>query len=462
MSEPRLPAELLTGPFLVVALLVGIGFIVVATTRWKLHPFLALLATAYGLGIAGGLTPTATVNALAGGVGQTVGHIGIVIAFGSVIGMVLEKSGCAVVMANAIVRMIGEGRSVLAMSCTGALVSIPVFCDSGYVILSSLNRSLARQTGQSLATFAVALGMGLYATHCLVPPTPGPLATAGQLRADIGSVILLGFVVSVPIIATTYLYAQFIGRRIHIDPAPPGSVGPERDGPLVTGTRSSAVAAFSPIFLPVVLIALDSVAALPGQPIGNGFARQIIGVFGQPEIALGFGVLLTWFITRHSGREAFGEWCGEGLREAGMVILIVAAGGAMGAVLRETPMASMVGNTLSGLELGRFHILVPFVIAAALKTAIGSSTMAMITTASLISHLLPSLGLASGFGPALATLAIASGAMVVSHVNDAYFWVVTQMSDMTVTQGYRLMTMASAIAGFTGIITVLGLSLFLL
>jgi GntP family gluconate:H+ symporter len=142
--------------------------------------------------------------------------------------------------------------------------------------------------------------------------------------------------------------------------------------------------------------------------------------------------------------------------------LIVAAGGALGAVLRQTSMTAFVGDGLARLELGPFTILLPFIVAAGLKTAIGSSTMAMITTASLMAHLLPAMGLGTGFGPALSTAAIACGAMVVSHVNDAYFWVITQMSGMSIAQGYRLVTVASAIAGFTGIATVFLLSLFLL
>ena len=449
-----------SGPLLFVALAVGIAFIVVATTRFKMHPFLALLLTAYGMGLCGGLSPSKTVAALTGGFGKTVGYIGIVIACGCIIGMVLEKSGCAIVMANAVLKLIGRTRSVLAMSCTGALVSIPVFCDSGYVILSPLTRSLARQTGVSLASFAVALSMGLYATHCLVPPTPGPIATAGELRADVGTVILLGLLVTLPILAATYAYAQFAGRRIFVNPDPNGRL--EGTQEKAAGAPSyGAVAAFGPILFPVLLIALKSISDLPGRPLGDGSVRMVFGLLGDPNTALVLGVFLVWFVVRHHGLETFGTWCGDGLRDAGTIILITAAGGALGGVLRETPMATLIGDGLASLNLGRFSILLPFIVAVGLKTAIGSSTVAMITTASLVSHLLPSMGLATGMGPALATLAIATGAMMVSHVNDSYFWVITQMSGLSVSQGYRLVTVASAIAGLTGMATVFVLSLFL-
>lgn len=454
---------MLTGPLLFGALALGIVFIVVATTRFKMHPFIALIVTAYGMGLCGGLTPQQTIAALTGGFGKTIGYIGIVIACGCIVGMVLEKSGCALVMANFMVKLIGKTRSVLAMSCTGALVSIPVFCDSGYVILSPLNRSLARKTKESLATFAVALSMGLYATHCLVPPTPGPLAAAGELRADIGTVILLGMLVTIPIIVTTYAYARFIGRRIYIDPGihPSAQAAGAEEQNELGAPNYGPIAAFSPILLPVLLIALKSIADLPGRPLGDGGLRTALAMVGDPNTALILGVFLAWFVVRKHGLTAFGSWCGDGLRDAGTIILITAAGGALGGVLRETPMATMVGDTLSSLDLGALSILLPFIVAAGLKTAIGSSTVAIITTASLVSHLLPSMGLATGYGPALTTLAIATGSMMLSHVNDSYFWVITQMSGMSVSQGYRLITAASAIAAFTGIVTVLLLSFIL-
>jgi len=446
------------GPFLFLALAAGIAFVVVATTRYKVHPFLALILTAYAMGFCGGLTPTQTLAALTGGFGKTLSQIGIVIACGCMIGVILERSGCAVVMANSVLRLIGRERSLLAMSCTGALVSIPVFCDSGFVVLSPLGRSLARKTGQSLAGFAVALAMGLYTTHCLVPPTPGPIATAGQLGADIGSVILLGLLVAAPVIATTFAYARWIGRRVFLDPgvaAETAAATPDLPAP-------SAMAAFAPILFPVLLIALKSVADLPTRPLGDGGLRATAGLLGDPTTALLLGVMLAAWVARRYGRDALGEWCGAGLRDAGTIILITAAGGALGGVLRETPMASIVGTAVASLDLGRMSIVLPFLIAAGLKTSIGSSTVAMITTASLISPLLGSLGLGHGSGPVLATLAVASGAMTVSHVNDSFFWVISQMTGMSVAQGYRLITIASAIAGLTGIVTVGLLSLVLL
>jgi GntP family gluconate:H+ symporter len=442
------------GPMLLLLLLGGVAFIIFATARFKLHPFLTLLIAAGAIGLLSGLPAQQALAALTGGFGRTAGAIGIVIACGSIIGKVLEHSGGALAMAEAVLRLIGRTRAVVAMAATGAVVSVPVFCDSGYVLLSPLNRALARQTGISIASFAVALGMGLYSTHCLVPPTPGPIAVAGELRAELGTVILLGLVVVVPVVAATCAYAVYVGRRMHIEP------GGHEEPAAGALAGLSATAAFAPVVLPVVLIALKSVAEFPGSPLAS--AKSILSFLGDPNTALVLGVLVAAFAVRRHGRAKFGAWCGEGLKDAGTIILITAAGGALGGVLRETALAQLVGDTLSAIDLGRLNILLPFVIAAALKTALGSSTVAMITTASLVSPLLVAMGLGDGSGPALATLAIASGAMMVSHVNDSYFWVITQMSGLTATQGYRLVTVASGIAGLSAIISVLLLSLVLL
>jgi gluconate:H+ symporter, GntP family len=318
-----------------------------------------------------------------------------------------------------------------------------------------LARSLARKTGESLAGFAVALSMGLYATHCLVPPTPGPIATAGALGASLGSVIALGLVVAIPVVAATYAYARWIGGRLRIEP------GDEPAAPTqASATRSpSTAAAFAPILLPVILIALKSWVDAPDRPLGEGLARITLSTLGDPNMALLAGVLTAWWVVRSYGRATFSAWTGDGLRDAGTIILITAAGGAFGGVIRETPLGSLIGSALGSLQLGAFSVIVPFIIAAGLKTAQGSSTVAMITTASLVAPLLGSLGLADGYGPVLATLAISSGAMMVSHVNDSFFWVITQLSGMTVAQGYRTVTVASGIAGLTGIASVFLLSL---
>ena len=432
-----------------------------ATARFRAHPFLALLVAALLTGLAAGLPGAVVAEAVTEGFGGTIGHIGIVIAAGTIIGTLLEKTGGAALMARSVLRWIGKARSLLAMSITGLFVSIPVFCDSGFVVLAPLNRSLAKQSGVPLASFTVALSMGLYVGHVFIPPTPGPLAAAGELGADIGLVMLLGLAVSAPVIATTWFFARIAGRRIVVagDPAAEQSVDkPDRTS---AGAASEAIElrsawlAFLPILLPVALIAAQSIASLPTRPLGEGHLFALLRFVGHPNFALLLGVAAACAAVWHADGRVRREWISESLRTGGLIILITGAGGAFGKVLQATPIGDYLGELLGLAGLGAFSLLVPFLLAASLKTALGSSTVAIVTAASIVFPLLPALGLASSLGPVLTTLAIGAGAMTVSHANDSYFWVVSQFSGMTVSQAYKLHTVGSAVAGVTGVVAVL-------
>ncbi len=446
--------------YLAFLLLAAIAAIVLATTRWKWHPFIVLLCAALGYGLAAGLTPGETIGAATDGFGGTLRYIGIVIACGTVIGTILEKSGGALVMAQTVVGWVGTKRADLAMGATGAVVSVPVFCDSGFIILAPLIKSLARQTGRPLATFAVALSMGLYTTHVFVPPTPGPIAAAGELGADIGMVILFGISVTIPVLFATYLFARWAGRDVTLDI--PDSETSEPDTSKPTTQLPSPVRAFTPVLLPVLLIACQSIAELPSRPIGEGMLFRSVGFVGDPNIALLLGVLLAVFLLAPRGSAAQGDWVAAALKQAGPILLITGAGGAFGSILRATPFGERLGAGLSAVVAGAFALLLLFAVAAAFKTALGSSTVAIITTASICAPLLGSLGLASPTAVVLATLAIGAGAMTVSHANDSYFWVVSQFTGMTVAQAYRLQTLGSLVAGLTGIFIIVILGIFLI
>ena len=453
----------LSGPLLLLLLLAAILFIIIATARLKINAFLVLLIAAYALGLLAGLPGKDTISAILSGFSGTVGQIGIVIAAGTVIGLVLERCGGALVMGNAITRLIGPQRAAFAMSVTGAVVSIPVFCDSGFVILSPLARSLARGSRHSPAVFATALSMGLYTTHVFVPPTPGPIAAAGELGAGVGMVIVLGLIATIPVVLATYAFAVHVGSRVQLDTAPlqPVETTAKETAALETA-RPGVLWAFLPIIAPVLLIALSSVAELPEAPFGTGLIAATITFFGNPNTALLLGVALAFIAARRYGPVVYGGWVSDALASAGAIILITGAGGALGGVLRATPAADYLSSTLSAIDFGSFGALLPFIIAAALKTALGSSTVAIITTAPLVAPVLPSIGLGSDIGLALTVLAIGAGSMTVSHANDSYFWVVNQFSGMSVPQAYRLQTLGSAVAGISGILTVLLLQFLLL
>lgn len=435
------------GAGLLVLLLGAIVFIVIMTAKVRLHPFIVLLLTSLGVGLIAGLPAQAVISAVTSGFGSTLGSIGIVIAAGTIIGFIMEKSGAAVVMANTILNIVGESRSALAMAFTGGIVSVPVFCDSGFVILSPLNRTLAAKSNQSLSVFAIALSMGLYSTHVFVPPTPGPIAAAGTLGADLGTVILIGLLVSIPTILAGYFFAKYYGSKIKIDPAPVGEGKNQKQAK----DYPSVAKSFAPIVIPVLLIALKSIADYPSRPFGTGSFMTFMSFVGNPNLALLIGVFLAFLTVPKLTKEVMHDWVAVGLENAGAIILITGVGGSLGAVIRATPIADYLTTSLSGLQFG---IFVPFILAAALKTAQGSSTVAIITTAGIISPLLGALGLASGIGPALAVMAIGAGSMTVSHANDSYFWVVAQFSDMEVSDAYRLQTLGSLVTGVVGIIVV--------
>ncbi|NUQ64628.1 MAG: GntP family permease [Pirellulales bacterium] len=436
-------------------LVVCVVFIVVASTRLKLHPFLALLLAALGYGMAVGRMPLVdVVKAINDGFGATVGYIGLVILAGSVIGVFLEKSGGASSLAETTLRLVGRRNVPAAMALIGYLVSIPVFCDSAFVILAPLTRALSRGAGISLAPSAIALSLGLYTTHTMVPPTPGPVAAAGLLEADLGMVILWGLVVSGFAMAAGWLFAVKVAARVEIDPA-----GPEdRAEPAAEAWRPSPAKAVLPILLPIVLIVLKSIGDFPSHPFGQGRPADVIGFVGQPVVALLIGVFLALLLPRKLNRDMLSAagWVGEAVVPAAMIIVVTGCGGAFGKVIQQSGIAEDVKGILGGANLG---LWLPILLAAALKTAQGSSTVAMITTASIVAPLLPVLGLDAPAVRPLVAVAIGAGSIMVSHANDSFFWVVVQLSKMTVKQGYRLHTLGSLVIGSTAALATWLLSL---
>lgn len=443
--------------WLIIVLIISVLFIILGTTRLKIHPFIVLLLASYLAGALAGLPMESIAASIARGFGDIMAYIGIVIILGTIIGTILEKSNAAIKLAGLVLRLVGKRYPALAMSITGYIVSIPVFCDSGYIILSSLKKSLVHQTKKPSAALSIALATGLYATHTFVPPTPGPLAAAGNLGLDdhLGLVILWGAAVAVVALLAGYFWASFAGNRYSTS---------EDSEPfaqhLADRTQSpSATKAILPIMVPIVLIALRSVASYPTRPFGTGFFYAFLDFTGQPVNALFIGFLLSLLLFPVFNKETLTGWIGDGISAAAPILLITGAGGAFGTILKETQIGETIGNMLAGYHLG---IFLPFIIAAAFKTAQGSSTVALVAASALMAPLLPSLGLDSLNGKVLAVMAIGAGAMTISHVNDSYFWVVTQFSGMDVNTGYRTHTMATLIQGVTTIVFIYLLTLVLL
>ncbi len=448
---------------LVILLALAIVFIVVATTRLGLHPFLALLLAAIGFGLLAGMPPEEVVASVNQGFGGILGYIGIVILAGSIIGTFLERSGGALRLAEAVLRITGSRNVPAAMGVVGYTVSLPVFCDSGFVLLSPLCKALAHRTGTTLAAAAIALSLGLYATHTMVPPTPGPVAAAGILGADLGRVILWGLLVSAIALVAGWVFATRVASRYAVPPYPEGA-GPEPETESVEAEHDGAPSpahALGPILLPIVLIVLGSIGSLPSAPLGEGTLAAILRFFGAPTIALLTGAGLALTLPGRLDRRLLGGdgWIGDAVVAAATILIITGAGGAFGKVLQNSGIADVLGDTLAAAGLG---IWLPFLIAAAIKTAQGSSTVAIITTAGLLAPLLDSLGLGGETARALCVVAIGAGSMVVSHANDSYFWVVTQFSNMDLSLGYRLQTLGTLVQGVTAATAVWIISLIVL
>lgn len=435
---------------LIVLLILAVAFIVVSTTKFKLHPFLALIFAAIGFGLLSGMPFAEIVNSVNSGFGDIVGHIGLVIVIGCIIGTFLEESGGAYVMAQGIVRLAGKKRVPLAMLIVGCFISIPVYADSGFVILSPLNKAITKKSGISLACTAIALSLGLTITHCLVPPTPGPVAATAILGADLGLVILVGLIVSVFVAAESYFFVTRYASRTYIDPDPDGEITVEEDD---AKDKPSALRSFLPVVVPLVLIVFKSISDFPGAPFGEGVAASVLRFIGEPVVALIIGMILSFFLPKKFDRELLSTtgWVGKSLTSAAVIIMITAAGGSFGMILRNSGIADILGESLASANVG---IWLPFIIAAALKSAQGSSTVAIVTTASLIAPMMEALGFVSPVGKALAVMSLCSGAMVMSHVNDSFFWVVTQLSGMNVKTGCKLHGLGTLLGGLTAMLVV--------
>jgi len=440
---------------LLIIFLFIVVFIIFFTSKVRFHPFIVLLISAMAGGVLAGMPVIKTIEVISEGFGSTLKNIGIVIALGSIIGFILKKSGGALKMADTLLRITGEKRSPLAMSWTGFLVSILVFCDSGFIVLSSLNRALSRKSKISLSVFAVALSTGLYSSHNLVPPAAGPLAATSNLGADVGLVIILGIIVAIPSVMAGYFWAVKYTSRFKIAVIEEDFRDEKDDTTKLPGSFRS----FMPILIPLSLIGLRSLANFPSYPFGSGITLTFFNFIGNPIIALMVGVFLTFFLVEKLNKEVIHDWIGEGLKNAGVIILITGAGGSLGAILKETEIGVAFGEFLSRYHLG---IFLPFLIAAALKTAQGSSTVAIITTSALMAPMLSGLGFDSSLGRTLVVLAVGAGSMTVSHANDSYFWVVSQFSDMDVSTAYKCQTMGSLVTGLAGMAGVAVISLLLL
>jgi len=432
--------------YLLLLLAAGVAVIILLTTRFKVPAFFALLVACLLVGTGAGFPLTETVDVMKTGFGNIMKSLGLIIALGTTLGVLLEFTGSTTVMASALLKLLGNRLAPLAMSITGFIVGLPIFCDSGYIVLSGLNRSMAKRTGISVATMSVSLATGLYAVHCLVPPHPGASAAATAIGVDFGKLILVGALVALPAMVVGNLWARYAGGKS--TDVLEDDMEEIADG----GVKPSLLSACLPVFVPIILIALKSFLVTGGKAPGW---LAIINALGDPVVALLAGVLIAFNCKRGWTKSELHKLLHDSVEKAGGILMIIGMGGAFGAILAATKIGEHFGQSVA---LGSMGIFFPFLLTSLLKTAQGSSTVAIITASSLVLPLLPALGLDMETGRLLCVLAMGAGSMMISHANDAYFWVIAKFSGLEMKTMLRVYSVASLLMGLTTLAVVYILS----
>ena len=445
----------MSGISLIISFIISLILMIVAISKWKIHPFISIMTISLLFAVVAGIPLEDIPGVIGAGFSNTFKSIGIVIIFGALIGTLLEKTGAAIKMADCVVKLVGKKNPELAMLIMGWIVSIPVFCDSGFVILNPIRKALVKRTGKSSVACTVALSMGLYISHCFIPPTPGPIAAANTLFEGLGQdtnlllVMIMGAVCSILPLIAGYLFAIYIGKRVKAHDEADidnGELVQTYDELVASfGKLPGALISFAPIVIPIFLMGFSSALAMAGKSIA------FITFLGTPIIAIGVGVVFGLIIL--ANQNMMGEFykiTEEILKVSGPILFITAAGGVLGNVIASSSMVDFIKD--NSTFLASFGLMFPFLLSAILKTAQGSSTVAMTTTAGIIAPMLTSIGLGNPTLAALSVIAIGAGAMTVSHANDSYFWVVTNFGEMDVEDGYRTQTLGTLIVGIASII----------
>jgi GntP family gluconate:H+ symporter len=432
---------------------IALALILIAIIKFDIHPFLALFVGAIIYGLMMGMSPDLIVKSISDGFGGVLGSVGLLILLGVILGTFLEKTGGAMVIAEKVLKWVGEKSVNLSLMLSGWILSIPVFGDSTIIMLNPIAKSLSSKSGISYAATIVAVSLGAMASHSLVPPTPGPIATAGILGADLGQVIFYGGLVSLLTLIPLYIFVQKWVTKIPLKP-----VLVATDKEIKKEDRPKFISSLVPILVPLTLIIIASIANYPTKPLGESGLIKAIQFLGTPVIALLIGAILSFTLPKKFDRKLLSAsgWVGEAILLAAPVILITGAGAVFGKMLQNSGVGDLVTSTMSDANWG---IFLPFLIAFGLKTAQGSTTVAMITTASIIAPILGPLGLDSETMKVFTTIAIGAGALGISHANDSGFWVVTQLSGMSTKQGNLSHSIGTMIAGVTAITLVYVLSL---
>lgn len=430
-----------------------IALIVLLTAKYNVHAFITLVFVSIIFGIiyclytTYRLIPELIVASITLGFGKTVARIGIIVVIGTILSVILEKTGAATRIAIAVLKVVGRENLHIAMNLTGYITGIPIFCDSGFVILSPIARALSKLSKASAVAVALALASGLYTTHALVPPTPGPLIAAELLNANMAKVICLGLPVS--------LFSSLVGFWLSVKLAPRISIVEKSFPEELPDVEDlpPLIPSLLPLVTPIVLLILGTYSTvLPSSITNLGIALSFLG---SPLIAFTLALIMTIPLIKNMSIAEINDMINRGIKIAAAIIVITGAGGALGNIMEDSGIGYMLGSRLASLGLtGPLSLLMLFAIAAVLKIAQGSTTVALVTTPAIVSSMIPLLHVK----PFLAVLAIAAGSMVVSHVNDSYFWIVVGLTGMDVRSGYKSLTLITLVQGLVSIALIILMS----
>ena len=461
----------MTGLPLILVFVIAIVVMIIMISKFKIHPFISIMLISVVLGLIAGIPITDKVledgtkvsglaNVIGAGFSGTFSSIGIVIILGALIGSILEVTGAALKLADMVIKLVGKKNPVLAMELMGWVVSIPVFCDSGFVILNPIRKALVKRTKVSSVTMTVCLSCGLYISHVFIPPTPGPIAAAQTLGVGDSLLLVIGIGVLCsifPLIAGL-IYAKFIGKKIKSadETGDSGEVVKSYEELMAEfGKLPGGFNALAPLLVPILLMALSSVSSMAGW---TGAVADLLAFLGTPIMALAVGTVLAIIQLFTAGKSKdFYTMTNETLKTVGPILFVTAAGGVLGKVISSSDMVNFIKDNATSLQA--IGIFFPFLLSAILKSAQGSSTVAITTTAGIVAPLLSVLGFATPVEIALVVMAIGAGAMTVSHANDSYFWVVTNFGEMQPEEGYKTQTLMTLVIGIAAMIEIFILSL---
>lgn len=417
---------------MIIALIIGLILLITMIVKTKIHTFLALIISAIFIGLAGGMPYDVILKSITDGFGGTLGSIGIIIGFGVMMGQIFEESNAAKRMASTFLKILGNGKEEVAMSITGFLVSIPIFCDSGFIILAPIAKALSSSTGKSIASIGLALASGLVITHSVVPPTPGPVGAAGIFEANVGLVILWGIVIAIPMMIASLTYAKYYGKKVYQLPGEDGAwIRPEKQEYTANNINKSfededmpsALKSFMPIIVPIILILINTIisAMVKTSGVEANDIQQLLIFLGTPIVAVGIGLLIAIFtLTGNLTRKETLSTFEKGIQSAGIIILVTGGGGALGRVLTNSGVGTQIAEAIAKTNIPA--IILPFLIATIIRFIQGSGTVAMLTAASIAAPITSSLGV----DPTFATLSACIGSLFFSYFNDSFFWVVNR------------------------------------